>query len=170
MDNIYLVGFMGTGKTCVGMELAKKKKFRFVDLDELIQLREKRTIPDIFAKYGEAYFRRIEKQVLKEVALESGFVVSTGGGIVINKDNIKLMKETGAMICLTARVEVILKRISGSAHRPLLNVSEPKKKIDLLLKMRAPYYAQAQTCIDTSELTVRQVVQKIIMLVGKPRR
>lgn len=165
--NIYLVGFMGTGKTAVGKELAKKKKWQFVDLDELIELREKRTIADIFAKEGEPYFRRIEKLVLKEVSKEKKFVVACGGGIVINKDNIKIMKDTGIIICLTAAPGVILKRTSGCPHRPLLNVTEPKKQVELLLKLRAPYYAQAHKTIDTSKLSLREVVAKIIMKVNK---
>ena len=102
MNNIYLVGFMGTGKTAVGKELAKKKKLQFVDLDELIELREKRVISDIFAKNGEPYFRKAEKRVLKEVSKEKKFMVACGGGIVLDKGNIKIMKETGIIICLTA--------------------------------------------------------------------
>jgi len=170
MNNIYLVGFMGTGKTAAGKELAKIKEWQFVDLDELIELKEKRTIPDIFAKSGEPYFRRIEKRVLQEVAKEEKFVVACGGGIVIDKDNIKVMKDTGIIICLFATPEVILKRASGYTHRPLLNVSDQKKQIELLLKLRAPYYAQADKTIDTSKLAVEQVVEKIIGVTKFRRR
>jgi len=162
--NIYLVGFMGTGKTAVGKELAKIKKWRFVDLDELIELRNKRSILDIFAKDGEPYFRRIEKQTLIEVAGEKKFVVACGGGIVIDKDNIRIMKETGMIFCLSAPLDVILKRTSRYAHRPLLNVAEPKKQIELLLKLRAPYYALADKTIDTSKLSIKEAVDKIIKL------
>lgn len=166
--NIYLVGFMGTGKTSVGRELAEKKKWRFVDLDELIELKEKRAISDIFSKDGEPYFRRLEKQVLKEVAKESGFVVACGGGIVIDPENIKIMKGSGVTICLTAKPEVILERTAGYAHRPLLNVGDPKKQIELLLKLRSPYYAQADKTIDTSKISVKKVVDKIReIIVGK---
>lgn len=165
--NIYFVGFMGTGKTVVGKEIARLKKLQFVDLDDLIELKEKRAISDIFAKDGEPYFRKVEKQVLKQVSKEKKFVVACGGGIVLDKDNIKLMKETGTMVCLTATPEVILKRISGSSHRPLLNVKDPKKRIDLLLKMRAPYYAEANKTIDTSKLSVKQVVDKILKSISK---
>jgi shikimate kinase len=165
--NIYLVGFMGTGKSSVGKELAKKKKWRFLDLDELIQLREKRTIADIFTQQGEPYFRRIEKQVLKEVAKEKKFVVACGGGIVINPDNIKTMKETGIIICLSASPQVILERTSGYGHRPLLNVAEPEKQIELLLKLRAPYYGRADKMIDTSTISVKEAVGKIIKLTSK---
>jgi len=164
--NIYLVGFMATGKTAVGKELAKRKKWQFVDLDELIELREKRTIKDIFAKKGEPYFRRAETRALKEAAKEKKFVVACGGGIVIDKGNIKIMQDTGIIICLTATPSVILKRTFGYLHRPLLNVSDPKKQIELLLKLRASYYAQADKSIDTSKLSVKEVAGKIIKLVS----
>lgn len=164
MGNIYLTGFMGTGKSAVGRELAKKKKWRFLDLDQLIELKEKRAIADIFSSSGEAYFRKLEQEALKEVSKENKFVVACGGGIVLNKYNIKLMKETGRVICLTAKPEVIMKRVSGQAHRPLLNVSDPRAQIELLLKLRAPYYAQAGVALDTSKLSIRQAVEKIIKL------
>jgi len=162
--NIYIVGFMGTGKTSVGKGVAKKKKGQFVDLDELIESREKRCISDIFAKSGEAYFRKIEKQVLQKVAGEKNFVVACGGGIVMDKKNIKIMKESGIIICLTATPKAILERTSGYKHRPLLNVLDPKKQIELLLKMRSPFYAQADKTIDTSKISVKEVVSKIIKI------
>ncbi len=160
---------MGTGKTCVGKALAKKKKWQFVDMDDLIELRQKRSIADIFAKEGEPYFRRVEKQILKEVAKEDKFIVACGGGIVIDKNNIKVMRETGKIICLTAAPEAILKRTAGYAHRPLLNVKDPKKQIEVLMKMRAPYYAQADRTIDTSKISVQEVVGKILKLTTKKR-
>lgn len=160
---------MATGKTAVGRELARKKKWQFVDLDELIELKEKRTIADIFAKDGEPYFRRMEHETLKEVSQEKKFVVACGGGIVINKANIKIMKDTGIIICLTAGPEVILKRASAYSHRPLLNVTEPKKQIELLLKLRAPYYAQADKTIDTSKISVKKVINKILKLIARKK-
>ena len=162
MGNIYLVGFMGTGKSAVGRELAKKKKWKFADLDELIQLREKRLVTDIFAKEGERYFRRLEKQMLKEVAKEKHFVVACGGGIVIDANNIKVMKEAGTIICLTATPTVIYARTCKDAHRPLLNVADPKKQIELLLKMRSVYYAKADKTIDTSRISIKEVVARIL--------
>lgn len=169
MANIYLVGFMATGKTCVGKELAKKKGAQFVDLDDLIELKEKRAILDIFAKEGEPYFRRIEKLALRQVAKEKKFVVACGGGIVIDPDNISVMKKSGVIICLTASPEVILERTKSTSHRPLLNVADPKKQIDLLLKMRQPYYARADKTIDTSKLSVKEVVNRIIKFVSVKR-
>jgi len=173
--NIYLVGFMGTGKSSVGRLLAKEKsrlesrsQWNFVDLDELIELKEQRRIVDIFAKDGEAYFRKLEKKILNQVSTQKKFVVACGGGIVLDKGNVSLMKKTGIMICLNATPEEILKRVSSSNGRPLLNVDKPKKRIELLLKMRAPYYMQADEVIETTGLSVKQVAKKISkILAGK---
>ncbi|MBN1914196.1 MAG: shikimate kinase [Candidatus Omnitrophica bacterium] len=167
--NIYLVGFMATGKTSVGKALARKKKWQFVDLDELIEFKEKRRIADIFAACGEPHFRRIEKKVLKEVSKEKKFIVACGGGVVIDKENIAVMKETGKIICLSAHPEVILSRTCSDTSRPLLNVSDPKKQIELLLKLRAPYYAKADMTIDTSKIPVAKVVEKIAKI-GAPKK
>ena len=152
---------MGTGKTAVGEALAKKRKWRFLDLDELIELRERRAIADIFAQEGEPYFRRVEKRTLKEVSQEKKFVVACGGGIVIDPGNIKIMRETGKIICLTATADIILKRTRGFTHRPLLNVANPKEKIELLQKQRLPFYAGADKTINTSRMSVKEVVNKI---------
>lgn len=165
--NVYLVGFMGTGKTSVGKELAAQMKRRFIDLDELIEFKEKRVINDIFAKEGEPFFRKLEKTALKDVAKEEKIIVACGGGIVINSENIRIMKESGIIICLAANPAVILKRTSTQTHRPLLNVSEPKKQIELLLRLRAPYYAQADKTIDTSKISVKEVVKRIKNILGK---
>jgi len=158
---------MGTGKTSVGKELAKKKKWQFVDLDELIELRERMTISDIFVKKGEPYFRKIEKQALREISREKKFVVACGGGIVTDPENIRIMKESGKMITLSATPQVILQRTYGSYHRPLLNVKDPKKQIELLLKLRSPYYLQADKTIDTTKLSIQGVVEKIVKIMLK---
>lgn len=160
--NTYLVGFMGTGKTAVGKELAKRKNWQFADLDELIERKDKRKIAEIFAQDGEPHFRKLEKEALEEISAKGDFVVACGGGIVIDPENIKLMKETGTIVCLTASADVILERTSKFTHRPLLQVDKPKEKIEELLRIRAPYYAQADKTIDTSELSVREVVGRII--------
>ncbi|MCX5699484.1 MAG: shikimate kinase [Candidatus Omnitrophica bacterium] len=164
--NIYLIGFMGTGKTSVGRQLAKEKEWNFIDLDELIELKQQRRIVDIFAQEGEPYFRKIEKKFLRQVCSQKKFVVACGGGVVLDPDNIKLMKKTGILICLCAAGEVILKRVSTSASRPILNVAKPRERIELLLKMRAPYYIQADKTIDTSKLSIKEAVTKIIKIVS----
>ena len=158
---------MGTGKSSVGCQLAKERGWSFIDLDELIELKEQRRIVDIFTKDGEAYFRKIEKNIIKQVSTQKKFVVACGGGVVLDKDNIKLMKKTGRMICLYASPEQILKRVSLNNDRPLLNVDKPQKRIELLLKMRAPYYMQADKIIDTSNFSVKQVVKKISKILAE---
>jgi shikimate kinase len=169
MNNIYLVGFMGTGKTAVGKELSRKKNWRFLDLDELIELKEKRLIAKIFSEEGEPYFRKVERRVLKEVAKEKNFVVACGGGIVIDPDNVKTMKASGKMICLTATPAVIWERICTFKHRPLLEVPNPKKQIELLSKLRAPYYALADKTVDTSKISVKETAAKIAKLLAKKK-
>jgi len=164
--NIYLVGFMGTGKTSTGLLLARQKKWNFVDLDDLIELKQQCRIVDIFAEKGESYFRKIEKSVLKEVSTQKKFVVACGGGIVLDKGNIKLMKKTGRVICLTASAAEILKRVSSSTHRPILNVKNPRERIEFLLKVRAPYYMQADKIIDTCGLSAKQVAAKIAKVIS----
>ena len=167
MNNIYLVGFMATGKSIVGKELAGKLKRQFADLDELIELKEKRLIAEIFAKNGEPYFRKLEKEMLEQASGEDNFIYACGGGIVIDKDNIKIMRQTGTIICLTAKPEVILKRLGSTSHRPLLDVPDPKKQIGLLLKLRAPFYSQADKTIDTSRLSLAQVINRILKIITK---
>ncbi len=170
MNNIYLVGFMATGKTHIGKALAKKKKRIFVDLDELIELRQGQHIKDIFAQHGEPFFRRLEKRTLREVAREGNLIVACGGGIVIDPENIAIMKDSGKVVCLTASPQVILKRASCSAERPLLNVPDPKRQIELLLKLRAPYYAKADEIVNTSRLSPKQVVEAVATRLLKKSR
>ena len=162
--NIYLVGFMGTGKTTVGRELAGRLGLKFVDIDDLIVDKEKRSINDIFAESGEPYFRKLEKAVLGEVALKPNQVVACGGGIVIDPDNIAGMKKSGKIFALTASPETILERTKNDTQRPLLNTEDPFKKITELILKRQPYYAKADFFIDTSRLSVDQVTASIIDL------
>jgi len=162
MKNTYLVGFMATGKTSVGKELANKLKKQFLDLDDIIEQREKMRIVDIFREKGEAYFRKIEKDLVKEVSLKTDLVVGCGGGAIINEENLFNLRKSGAIICLKANVDTILKRAEGTEQRPLLNVDERKPRISELLKKREPFYNQADHIIDTTNLSIKEVVDKII--------
>ncbi len=165
MKNIYLVGFMGTGKTSVGKEVSRRLKRQFVDLDALIEHKQNRHIAEIFARDGEVAFRKIEKDVLKETSGQNNLIVACGGGIVIDPDNIRVMKESGIMLCLSASVEAILERTRRNADRPLLNVPDPAGKIRQLLKDRAVCYSQADKTFDTTSLSVKQVADEIIRLI-----
>lgn len=161
MKNIVLVGFMGTGKTAVAKRLAKRLKVKYVSMDEMIVEREGIPINDIFAKGGEEHFRKVESQVAKEVAGMKDVVVDAGGGVVLNGENVKSLKSTGTLVCLSARPDVILERTKRHRHRPLLNVPDPMEKIKELLKIRAPHYAKADYQIDTSDKSMDEVVEEI---------
>lgn len=165
MKNMILVGFMGTGKTAVGKALARRLKMKFVDMDDLIEEREGMKISDIFASKGEPYFRKVEKETVKEVAAQSDLVIAAGGGAVVDEDNVKNLKSNGIMVCLTATADKILERTKGHTHRPLLNVSDPREKISELLAKRAEYYARADYRIDTTALSIDEVVNNIMELV-----
>jgi len=167
MKNIYLVGFMGTGKSAVGKALSRVFKKKLVEVDKLIELKENRSINRIFKESGEAYFRGLENKVLKAISKRKNVIVSCGGGIVINKENIKIMKQTGIMVCLFAKPKVILERLKGKINRPLLRVRNPEAKIRELLKQREIFYEQASYKIDTSCLSVKGAAQEIIRILDK---
>jgi shikimate kinase len=153
---------MGTGKSAVGEQIAGLRKMSFVDLDELIEEQEDSSIPDIFKEKGEPYFRSLEKRSLEEISRKDKQVVSCGGGIVIDPDNIELMKKTGAMVCLTAKPEVILERTRKFTHRPLLNVPDPLGKICSLLSERQKFYQQADITVDTSVISIEQAAAQVL--------
>lgn len=165
MRNIVLFGFMGTGKTTVGKLLAKKLGMDFVDVDDLIEADQKKTISKIFEENGEPYFREVEKRIIKEISGKQGLVIGAGGGAVLFEENLCNLEKSGVLICLTATPEVILGRTKGMKHRPLLNVEDPRKRIEELLAKRASYYAKIKNQIDTSSLARDQVVEKILQII-----
>lgn len=142
--NIVLVGFMGTGKTVTGRVLAERTGMKLVDMDSMIEERQGRTIPEIFAKEGEPAFRILERELVKELSARNGLIISTGGGIVLNPDNISDFEKTGLVVCLNASPETIFQRLEKDTTRPLLS-GDKKSQIATLLAKRAPLYA-AITC------------------------
>jgi shikimate kinase len=159
--NIILTGFMGVGKTSIGMRLASDLGYTFVDTDDLIEADQKTTISEIFAQKGEPYFRDVEARVIRTILENENQVVSTGGGAVIRDENRTAFKDAGLVVCLTARPEVIYKRIKHETHRPLLKVPDPMARIRDLLESRAEFYGQADIIIDTSEKSVDEAVLEI---------
>ena len=159
--NLYLVGFMGSGKTAVAKEIAESTDLKYIEMDELIEKKEARNINDIFKDSGEDYFRKVEKEALKEISLADKQVVSCGGGVVIDEANVNLMKDSGVLICLQASPDVIYKRVKNNKDRPLLNVENPQVKIEELLRIRRPYYQKANYIIETDNLSVQQVAQEV---------
>ena len=162
MRNIALTGFMAVGKSAVGRTLARKLGRRFVDLDKIIEKSEGMKVKDIFSRKGESYFRRAEKQALTAVLFEGEQVIATGGGVVIDEENLRLLREKSFLVCLTAAPEVLLRRAEKSRQRPLLEGGDRARRIGELLAQLEKNYAQAHVAVDTSHLTVEQVVEKII--------
>jgi shikimate kinase len=159
--NIVLVGFMGTGKTQVGKLLARKMEMKYISTDELIEDKERRSINEIFKRSGEPYFRRMEKEAVKKVAQLNRFIIDAGGGVVLDEENIECLKRNAKIICLTAAPEVILERTKRYHHRPLLNVEDPRAKVEELLAARAHLYGRADYAVDTTNLSIEQVVEEI---------
>jgi len=160
--NIVLVGFMGTGKSTVGRVIAQKLGFHFIDTDDVIEQTSKVKISDIFAEHGEVYFRDLESQAVKSVALMKNQVVATGGGVVLRSSNIDLLRTGGPIFCLNATPKAIWDRVRSSRSRPLLRGPDPLKKIETLLDKRAPYYALADHQIETTGVSVDRVANEII--------
>jgi len=161
-DKIALVGFMGSGKTTIGKKLAKKMGYTFVDTDEMIVERERKTVSEIFEQNGEAYFRTCEQQVLQSLFNSNEkLIISCGGGMAINDDNRALLKKHCLVVWLYATPESTVKRINLET-RPLLNIENPIEKAQTLLAERKEYYAQAcDMVISTEKFDVERITNKI---------
>jgi shikimate kinase/3-dehydroquinate synthase len=175
--NIILTGFMGTGKTSVGREVAEQLGRPFVDLDERIAGRAGKSIPEIFAQDGEAVFRALEAEVCRESREAAGLVIAAGGGAVLDDANREALAAGGAVVCLEAEPAVIARRLAGSNGRPLLDLSVPSpaeargpgrsttsrpERIAELLAQRAAAYAMIPHHLDTSHLTVVQAAERVM--------
>jgi shikimate kinase len=159
---IALTGFMAVGKSAVGRVLARRLKRRFIDLDKVIEKTQGMRVKEIFAVKGEPHFRELEKQALAEVVSSGQHVIATGGGAVLDADNLRLLLDETLLVCLTASPEALLKRTGSGSARPLLNGGERKSQIEKLLRLRAQAYGNAHFTIDTTDLTVNQVVERIL--------
>jgi len=161
--NIYLIGFMGSGKTSVSLQLADMTDMKKQEMDQIIVKREKMSIADIFASRGEEYFRGLETQLLREFGEGDPCIVSCGGGVAMRTENVELMRESGCIVCLKATPEAIYERVKDSRERPLLNGNMNVPYISQLMEARRPFYeAAADIIIDTSELRIDQVAKTII--------
>ncbi len=157
---------MAVGKSAVGRTLAKRLKRRFVDLDKVIEKTEGMKVRDIFNQKGEPYFRQAEKKALGEVLQQKRQVIATGGGVILDEENLTFLLKATLLVCLTASADVLLKRAGTGAKRPLLKGADRRERIEALLRERERKYCRAHAVIDTGDLTVDQVVDKIVALVN----
>jgi shikimate kinase len=159
--NVFLCGFMATGKSSVGSRLADLIGYEFVDMDTLIEAETGMSIPEIFSSRGEPAFRALESQMVDQMVARTGWVVATGGGTIANPENLRKLQSAGVVITLTAEIEVILKRVGHAADRPMLHGQVKPERVRELLKARAPFYAQADFTIDTSSKSIEEVAREI---------
>ena len=164
--NIVLVGFMGAGKSTLAKMLAERLGRAVVCTDDRIEAREGRPITEIFAQSGEPYFRRVEKAVVAEAAAGSGRIIDCGGGVVLDPENLAVLKRSGKVFFLAATPEVIYARIKDQTHRPLLHTPDPQARIAELLEARQAFYAQADYTIDTNDDQWTRIMDEIIALAG----
>src|ERR1041385_4402857 len=161
-SNIALIGFMGTGKSTVGQIAASMLHFKFLDTDEMIEGMADQKISEIFAKQGEDRFRQYERQVVERLKELEGVVISTGGGLVINPENLASLKEHALVVCLWCTPEAIYKRVSHQTHRPLLRVDNPLEEIRRLLDERAPAYRQADVLLSSEFRKPKEVATHVV--------
>jgi shikimate kinase len=162
--NVVLIGFMGSGKSSVGRELAKRWGFHFLDTDSMIRHQCGKSIAEIFSSLGEAYFREQEFITLSKLLECHRSVIATGGGIVIQPRNLPLLGQLGITIWLKADQTTILERVSRNKNRPLLQTPDPEGTIAELLEERAPLYqSAADLIVNSSGLTHYEVAERVIL-------
>lgn len=161
--NIMLIGFMGTGKSTIANQLKEKLNVEQIEMDALIAEEADMSIPEIFEKYGEEYFRDLETKMLEKFQDRKPVVVSCGGGVVLRDKNIEIMKGQGKIVLLTAKPETIFERVRYSNDRPVLNGNMNVEYIaELMEKRRVRYELAADIIVTTDEKTVDDICQEII--------
>ncbi|MDE2059091.1 MAG: shikimate kinase [candidate division NC10 bacterium] len=159
---IVLTGFMGTGKSVVGRRLAQRLALPFIDLDDAIEAAANMAIPEIFAIEGESGFRRRERELIAGLANRRSCVIATGGGAVLDPENVRNLRTGAVLVCLVAEPAVILQRLGADTHRPLLHIPDRLARIRELLEQRGVAYAQADLSIDTSGADIEEIVDRIV--------
>lgn len=161
--NIVLVGMMGAGKSYIGAKLAKLLvHFSYVDTDALIEKKARKTITEIFAKHGEEYFRKLEADVIKQIAAKKNQIISIGGGAYINHDNIRALRQNSLTFYLKAPASELFYRIKNETYRPILNENFTLETVETLLNKRQKYYMQADFIIDTNNMPAYVIIDNII--------
>ena len=160
---VALTGFMGVGKTRIGRELAKELMLHFIDLDRLIERETGLAIPDIFRYLGEEYFRKLEREAVRELVTKDYLVVSLGGGTFIDEENRKLLLARGPVVALWASPETIFERVKKRpGKRPLLEAKDPLRRIKNLLKERERLYKEAPIHVESEGRSPKETAQVIV--------
>jgi shikimate kinase len=160
--NLYLVGFMGTGKTTVGRAVAHKLDFLALDSDHEIERLQGKSIPAIFAQDGEPAFRSMEREFVERGHPAERTLVACGGGLVVQPDMLERLKSKGVVVCLHASLDTILARTARHANRPLLAVENPEERIRTLYAAREPIYKRSGTVILTDSRPLHDIVAHVI--------
>ena len=161
--NIFLIGFMGCGKSTVAAKLNQMYGMHVVEMDQEISKRQKMSIPEIFEQYGEEYFRNLESALLEEIATGSRQVVSCGGGVVLREDNVAEMKKSGHIVLLTAKPENVLKRVQKDDNRPILKGRKTVEDIQTLMEARREKYeGAADIVVATDDKNIAEICDEII--------
>ena len=162
MKNLFLIGYMGTGKSTVAAYLANHYGMDIIEMDQKIEEKEGASIPNIFSTKGESYFRDVETNLLIEIQSQENKVVSCGGGVVLREQNVAEMKKSGQIVLLTAKPETILKRVKDDDSRPLLYGNKNVEFISAMLEKRRPKYeAAADIIIETDEKSAEEICREI---------
>lgn len=166
MMRIFLIGYMGTGKTTLGRELAETLGLEFIDLDYYIQARYQKTVGRLFEEFGESGFREIEKRMLREIGEFENIVVSAGGGTPCFYDNMEYMKQSGKTIYLKASPEALAKRLNTCKEKRPLIKDKDEEELYLFVKesldKREPYYSVADLIFETEELESKEDVHRFV--------
>lgn len=162
-ENIFLIGFMGAGKSTVAAELERQLHIPHAEMDALIVEREGMAISDIFAEKGETYFRDAETALLKDLTEKKGIIISCGGGAVMRDENAALMKQCGKIVLLTATPETIYERVKDSTDRPILNGNMNVDYIrELMEKRKDRYLAVADVVVATDQKSAEEITREIL--------
>lgn len=162
--NLYLVGFMGTGKTTLGRALAQRLKYRCVDSDHEIERQQGKAVSQIFAEQGEAAFRAMERDFIDHGHPTERQIVACGGGLVVQPGMLELLQTKGVVVCLHASIETILRRTAGNRSRPLIDVEDPEKRLRDLYAAREPIYRRAGTLVLTDGRPLAEIVQHVLRI------
>jgi shikimate kinase len=162
IQNLALIGFMGTGKSSVGRLVAQSLHFTYLDTDQVVESRAHKTVSEIFRDDGEPAFRQWEKLIVEELTRRNKTVISTGGGLPVDQLNMDSLKTHALVVCLWASPETIHERVRGHNHRPLLAEPDPLEKIRQLLSSRERFYRQADVLVNTERRSPREVAVQVI--------